>query len=52
MKSLPLGAESFHVDGRTDDGHTDITKLTVIVRNFRKASNDTGVLECVAGRNS
>jgi len=30
-----IGAELFYVDGRTD-GHTDMTKLTVVFRNFCK----------------
>ena len=41
MKILPVGAELFHVDGRTDgdgqtDRRTDITKLIVAFRNFEK----------------
>ena len=31
-KLRPVGAELFHVDGKTD-GHTDMTKLTVTLRN-------------------
>ena len=33
MKIRPVGAELFHVDRQTD-GRTDMTKLTVAVRNF------------------
>jgi hypothetical protein len=33
MKIIPVGAEFFHVDGRTD-GQADITKLIVIFCNF------------------
>jgi len=33
MKIRPVGAELFHVDGRSDR-QTDITKLTVAFRNF------------------
>jgi len=32
MKILPLGAELFHADGQTD-----MTKLTVVLRNFANA---------------
>ena len=35
MKICPVGAESFHADGRTD-GQTDIRKLIVGFRNFAK----------------
>jgi hypothetical protein len=40
MKTRPVGAELFHVDGRTDkeaDRQTekkDITKLIIVSRNF------------------
>jgi hypothetical protein len=44
MKIHLVGAELFHVDGRTDgrtdggtDGSTDMTKLTVALRNFANA---------------
>jgi len=36
MKIRPLGAELFHADGQTDR-QTDMTKLTVVFRNFSKA---------------
>jgi len=39
MKILPVGAEFFHVDGRTD-GRTDVTKLIVTFRNFVNASEN------------
>jgi hypothetical protein len=32
----PVGAESFHADGRTD-GRRDVTKLIVAFRNFENA---------------
>jgi len=40
MKILPLGAELFHVDGRTDgqkNRWADMTKLIVPFRNFANA---------------
>ena len=40
MKILPVGAELFHADGRTErrtDGKTDMTKLLVAFRNFGNA---------------
>jgi len=40
MKIRPLGAELFHVYGRTDR-LTDITKLMVAFRNFANASKTT-----------
>jgi len=36
MKIRPLGAELFHVEGRTDR-RTDMTKLIVAFRNFANA---------------
>jgi hypothetical protein len=36
MKILPVGAELFHADKRTD-GQTDMTKLIVAFRNFTNA---------------
>jgi len=36
MKILPLGAELFHADGRTDR-RTDMTKLIVVLQNFANA---------------
>jgi len=33
MEIRPVGAQLFHVEGRTD-GRTDMTKLRVIIRNF------------------
>ena len=39
MKIRSVGAESFHVDGRTD-GWTDATKLIVAFRNFGKAPSN------------
>jgi len=36
MKIRQVGAELFHVDGRTDE-QTDITKLIVAFRNFTNA---------------
>ena len=36
MKILPVAAEMFHVDGRTD-GQADMTKLVVAFRNVEKA---------------
>jgi len=35
MKIRPVGAELFHVDGRTD-GRSDMTKLIVAFRKFCK----------------
>jgi hypothetical protein len=35
----PVGAESFHADGRTD-GHTDMMELAVVFRNFADAPNN------------
>ena len=46
MKILPVRAELFHVDGRTDrqiDNQTDMTNLTVIFRNFPKAPKSRGL---------
>jgi hypothetical protein len=40
MKILPVGAELFHADSRTDrqvERQTDMTKLTVAFRNFANA---------------
>ena len=39
MKILPMEAELFHVDRRTD-GQTDTTKLIVAFRNFTNAPKD------------
>ena len=36
LKILPVGAELFHADGRTD-GQTDMTKIIVAFRNFANA---------------
>ena len=38
IKIRPVGAELFHEDGRTDR-QTDMTKLTVALRNFVSAPN-------------
>jgi hypothetical protein len=41
-KISPVGAESFHADGRTDEwteGRTGMTKLIVAFRNFANAPN-------------
>ena len=41
MKILPVGAESLHADKGTDrrtDRQTDVTKLTVALRDFLRAS--------------
>jgi hypothetical protein len=35
MKILPVGAELFHVDGRTD-GQTNMKKLADAFRNFER----------------
>jgi hypothetical protein len=43
MKILPVGAELFHVDGRTDTQAT-ITKLTVAFRNFTNAPKNRSLL--------
>jgi hypothetical protein len=37
MKIRPVGAESFHADGRTD-----MTKLIVVFRKFANAPNEKG----------
>jgi len=42
MKILPVGAELFHVDGRTD-GRTAMTELTVVFYNFAKAPKNQSV---------
>ena len=45
MKIRLVGAELFHVDGRTDrqtDGRTDVMKLIVAFRNFTKAMKTYG----------
>jgi len=42
MKILPMGAELFHVDRRTD-GQTDMTKIIVAFRNFTNAPKDHSV---------
>jgi len=39
MKIRSVGAELFHVGGRTE-GQTDITKLIVAFRNFANASDN------------
>jgi len=38
MKIRPVGAKSFHADGRKD-GQSDVTKLIVTFRNFAYAPN-------------
>jgi len=38
MTIHPVGAESFHANGRTD-GQTEMTKLIVAFRNFAKSPN-------------
>jgi len=38
LKILPVGVELFHVGGWTD-GQTDMTKVIVAFRNFKKASH-------------
>ena len=43
MKIRPVGAELFHVNGRTD-GQADVMKLTVAFRNFTNSSKSDGVL--------
>ena len=44
MKIRPMGAELFNADGRTD-GHTDMTKLIDVFRNFAKAPKNDDVTE-------
>jgi hypothetical protein len=39
IKILPVGAEFFHEDGRTD-GQTDMMNLIVVFRNFANASKN------------
>jgi len=51
MKIRQVGAELFHVDGRTDE-QTDITKLIVAFRNFANAPQNiyaTSVGVCMCG---
>jgi hypothetical protein len=41
-EKCPVGAELFHEEGRMGsktEGHTYMTKLIVVLRNFAKASN-------------
>jgi hypothetical protein len=50
MKNLPLEAKLFHAGGRADgrmDVRTDMTKLTVAVRNFVNSPK----IECVLNKN-
>ena len=55
MKILPVGAELFHADGRTDSQRrTYTTKLTASFRNFAKRPKKTvrlwgDINECVLG---
>jgi hypothetical protein len=42
MKTLSVGAELFHADGRTD-----MTKLTVAFRNFADAPNIVRPASCI-----
>jgi hypothetical protein len=42
MKIHPVGAELFHADGQTDK-RIDMTKLTVIFRNFSKAPENQNI---------
>jgi hypothetical protein len=44
MKIHPLGAELFH-EGELTDERTDMTKLTVIFRNFLKAPKNALCLD-------
>jgi hypothetical protein len=44
LKIRPMGAELFHADGRTD-GHTDMTKPIVAIRNFATAPKNGDVAE-------
>jgi hypothetical protein len=37
MKIHPVGADLFHADRRTDDGHVDMTKLIVTPDNVANA---------------
>jgi hypothetical protein len=46
MKTLPVGAESFHADVQTDR-RTHVTKLTVAFRNFAN-----GPVKCVTWCNA
>ena len=47
MKMRPVGARLFHADGQTHertDRRTDMTKLTVAVRNFANAPKSASFL--------
>ena len=49
MNTRPVGAELFHVGGWKDgstDRQTDMTKLTVIFRNFVIAPNKMTIFQC------
>jgi len=55
MKILPVEAESFHVDGRTDDRtgrQTNVGKLKVAIRNFVNASKKNKIFDIVFWVNS
>jgi hypothetical protein len=42
MNDHPVGDESFHVEGRTDE-QTDMTKLKVAFHNFANVPNERSV---------
>jgi hypothetical protein len=42
MKNLPVRAELFYADGRTDGRQTEMTKLTVAFRNSANAPKKGG----------
>jgi len=47
VKTLPVGAELFHEDGRTD---RHMTKLRVASRNFANAPNKTKYADNIIGQ--
>ena len=46
MKFLPVGAELFHPEGRTD-AQTDMMKLTVAFRNFANAPKNDEIQKTI-----
>jgi hypothetical protein len=43
MKIRPVGAGLFHVNGKTEDGHTDMVKLVVAFSKFANAPTKKSV---------
>ena len=43
MKIRPVGAELFHANGKTEQGQTDMTKLTIAVHKFENAPQTANI---------